>query len=139
MPMRADLASSSPHSPAGRDPDRPARHLNPAALPQWHALLGFLWQERLERITELSLAYHDAEDAASDVISDRETRQAARRQASRILRQTVTERRTLAEIEAALTRLATGRFGWCEQCGGSVTTSRLAETPQARYCASCDC
>jgi RNA polymerase-binding transcription factor DksA len=137
--MRADLASSSPHSAAGRDPDSLARHLHPAALPQWHALLGFLWQERLERITELSLAYHDAEDAASDVISDRETRQAARRQASRILRQTVTERRALAEIEAALNRLTIGRFGWCEQCGGVITTPRLAETPQARYCASCDC
>jgi hypothetical protein len=44
----------------------------------------------------LSLAYHDAEDAASGVISDHETRQAAG-QASRIMRQTVTERRALAE------------------------------------------
>ena len=137
--MRADLASSSQHTAAGRDPDRLAGHLHPAALPQWHALLGFLWQERLERVTMLSLAYHDAEDAASDDTSDRETRQAARRQASRILHRAVAERRALAEIEAALSRLANGRFGWCEQCGGIITPASLAETPQTRYCASCDC
>ncbi len=137
--MRADLASSSQHTAAGRDPDRLAGHLHPAALPRWHALLGFRWQERLQRVTMLSLAYHDAEDAASDVTSDRETRHAASRQASRILRRTVTERRALAEIEAALSRLANGRFGWCEQCGGVITPARLAETPQTRYCASCDC
>ena len=137
--MRADLASSSQHTAAGRDPDRGAGHLHPAALPQWHALLGFLWQERLERVTMLSLAYHDAEDAASDDTSDRETRQAARRQASRILHRAVAERRALAEIDAALSRLANGRFGWCEQCGGIITPARLAETPQTRYCASCDC
>lgn len=137
--MRADLASSSQHTAAGRDPDRGAGHLHQAALPQWHALLGFLWQERLERVTVLSLAYHDADDAASDVTSDRKTRQAARRQAGRILHRAVTERRALAEIEAALSRLAGGRFGWCEQCSGVITTSRLAETPQTRYCASCDC
>jgi DnaK suppressor protein len=137
--MTADLAISSPHTAAGRDPDRRGRHLHPAALPQWHALLGLLWRDRLERVTELSVAYHDADDAASDVASDGGTRLAARRQATGILHLAVTERRALAEIEAALNRLAAGRFGWCEQCGGVITTARLVRTPQARYCASCDC
>ena len=137
--MTADLTISSPHTAAGRDPDRHGRHLHPAALPQWHALLGLLWRDRLERVTALSLAYHDAEDAAGDVASDRGTRLAAHRQATGILHLAVTERRALAEIEAALNRLAAGRFGWCEQCGGVITAARLVQTPQARYCASCDC
>jgi RNA polymerase-binding transcription factor DksA len=137
--MTADRAISSLHTAAGRDPDRQGRHLHPAALPQWHALLGLLWQDRLERVTQLSLAYHDAEAAAGDRTSDREARLAASRQASRVLHRAVTERRALAEIEAAISRLGTGRFGWCEQCGGVIATARLVHAPQIRYCASCDC
>jgi RNA polymerase-binding transcription factor DksA len=137
--MTADLAISSLHTAAGRDPDRPGRQLHPAALPQWHALLGLLWQDRLARVTQLSVAYHDAEDAVGDRTSDSETRLAASRRASRILNRAVTERRALAEIEAALGRLGAGRFGWCEQCGGGITTARLVRAPQTRYCALCDC
>ncbi len=136
--MTADLAMSSPHTAAGRDPDSQARHLHPAALPQWHALLGLLWRERLERVTELSLAYHEAEDAASDVTIGRAARLTARRRSSKILHRAVRERRALAEIEAALSRLATGQFGWCEQCAGIISTVRLADAPQTRYCGSCD-
>jgi RNA polymerase-binding transcription factor DksA len=136
--MPADLALFSSHSAAPRSPDTEARHLHPSALPQWRALLGFHWQERLERVTGLSLAYHDAEEAAADMTAGRDACRAARRRASGILHQAVAERRALAEIEAALTRLSAGRFGWCEQCGQAVATTRLAETPQTRYCAACD-
>jgi RNA polymerase-binding transcription factor DksA len=50
----------------------------------------------------------------------------------------VAERLALAEIEAALARLAAGRFGWCEQCAAAITIARLAEVPQARYCQACE-
>src|ERR1022692_1778099 len=136
-PMTADLKISSPHTAAGRDPDRHGRHLHPAALPQWHALLGLLWRDRLERVTALSLAYHDAEDAAGDVASDRGTRLAAHRQATGILHLAVTERRALAEIEAALNRLAAGGvvqppragYGPSGGCGGAgQSAGRRRET-----------
>ncbi len=64
--MTADLAIFPPPAAARRSPAAEARHLHPAALPQWRALLGFRWRERLERVTEFSLAYHDAEEAAAD-------------------------------------------------------------------------
>jgi RNA polymerase-binding transcription factor DksA len=137
-PMPADLAIVSPPSGAERTPATEARHLHPAALPQWRALLGFHWQERLERVTEFSLAYHDAEEVAADTSSDRKAQLAARRRASGILHRAVAERRALAEIEAALARLSAGRFGWCEQCGSAVATTRLTEMPQTRYCTACD-
>jgi DnaK suppressor protein len=63
---------------------------------------------------------------------------AARRRARAILHRAVAERRALAEIESALSRLAAGRFGWCEQCGGAIAATRLAEMPQARYCPAGD-
>ncbi len=136
--MTADLAIFPPPAAARHSPAAQARHLHPAALPRWRALLGFRWQERLEQVTELSLAYHDAREAAADAGSGQDARLAARRRASAILHRAVAERLALVEIEAALARLAAGRFGWCEQCGGAITTARLAETPQARYCPACE-
>ena len=136
--MTADLAIFPPPAAARHSPATEARHLHPAALPQWRALLGFRWRERLERVTEFSLAYHDAEEAAADAGSGRDARLAARRRASAILHRAVAERLALAEIEAALARLAAGRFGWCEQCGAAIAAARLAGIPQARYCPACE-
>jgi len=136
--MTADLAIFPPPAAARRSPAAEARHLHPAALPRWRALLGLRWQQRLERVTELSLAYHDAQEAAVDAGSGQGARLAARRRASQTLRRAVAERLALAEIEAALARLAAGRFGWCELCGAAITTARLAEIPQARYCPACE-
>lgn len=144
--MSADLATWSPRAAAEPGPAaqamhaRQARHLHPAALPRWHALLEVQWRARLERVTELSLAYHDAEEAGADRAGGaggRDARLAARRRARAILHRAVAERRALAEIDAALARLATGRFGWCEQCGSVIATTRLTEMPQSRYCAAC--
>ncbi len=136
--MTADLAIFPPPAAARRNPAAEARHLHPAALPRWRDLLGVRWQERLERIIELSLAYHDAHEAAADTGRGRDARLAARRRASQTMHQAVAERLALAEIEAALARLAAGCFGWCEQCGAAITTARLAAIPQARYCPACD-
>jgi RNA polymerase-binding transcription factor DksA len=132
--MTADLAIFPPPAATRRSPEAQARHLHPAALPRWRALLETRWQERLEAVTEFSLAYHDAREAAADAGLGRDARWAARLRASAALHRAVAERLALAEIEAALARLAVGRFGWCEQCGAAIAAARLAEAPQARYC-----
>jgi DnaK suppressor protein len=109
-----------------------AAHLAPETLPGWRALLESHWRARLERVTELSLAYHDAEEARAGQPS-------ARTPSGRpLLRQAVAQRRALAEIEAALARLGGGRFGRCERCGGVISATRLTRMPQARYCMSCE-
>jgi RNA polymerase-binding transcription factor DksA len=137
--MSAELAIGAPENSGARAAVRPApaaapvaAHLAPETMPGWRALLESHWRARLERVTELSLAYHDAEDARG-----RQPR--ARAQSGRtLLRQAVAQRRALAEIEAALARLTNGRFGRCERCGGVVSATRLTRTPQARYCISCE-
>jgi RNA polymerase-binding transcription factor DksA len=43
----------------------------------------------------------------------------------------------LGQVESALQRMAHGRFGTCEACGGTVVKARLLATPYARYCAPC--
>jgi DnaK suppressor protein len=131
--MSADLAIGAPETAGAKAAGRPApAHLAPEAMPGWRALLESHWRARLARVTELSLAYHDAEAARAG------QPQARARSGRSLLRQAVTQRRALAEIEAALTRLSNGRFGRCERCGGVVSATRLTRTPQARYCISCE-
>jgi DnaK suppressor protein len=43
----------------------------------------------------------------------------------------------LALVEAALRRLASGRFGWCEDCGQAIAPQRLAAQPWAPRCLAC--
>ncbi|MCB0906088.1 MAG: TraR/DksA C4-type zinc finger protein [Nocardioidaceae bacterium] len=43
----------------------------------------------------------------------------------------------LAEIEAALERLAAGGFGICEGCGRPIPPARLEARPTARRCVGC--
>jgi len=81
--------------------------------PVWRAYLEARWQARVEEITELSLAYHAAEENGDN---EEEIRH--------LLRRTVTARRKLAETEDALNRLTDGRFGRCEQCGSDRQSVR---------------
>jgi RNA polymerase-binding transcription factor DksA len=137
--MSADLVDIfPPHAVARRSPAAEARHLHPAALPHWRALLGSLRQQRQERATGLWLACRDAREAAADASGGPDAAQAAWRRASAMWHRAVAEWRALGEIEEALSRLATGRFGWCQHCGAAIAAGRLTEMPQARYCPSCD-
>lgn len=43
-------------------------------------------------------------------------------------------RAELEEIEAALRRLDSGRYGLCEICGEEIAAGRLEAMPAARYC-----
>src|SRR5258708_18666776 len=81
------------------------------------------WRDRLERITALSLAYHDA--AQEDYES---------RRARMIARQAVAERQALAEIEAALDRLARATYGRCQPCARPSAAAVLSAPPHSRNC-----
>ena len=83
----------------------------------------------MQEVTELSLAYHAATGDASDGIEDGHAR--------RMLRRAVGARQRLADTEDALGRLASGRFGRCEQCGVLISEALLAGAPESRYCAHC--
>ncbi len=57
-----------------------------------------------------------------------------RSQVDALVRQTV---RHLAEVDAALARLAAGTYGVCERCGGPIPEGRLEVRPVARTCVPC--
>jgi RNA polymerase-binding transcription factor DksA len=46
-------------------------------------------------------------------------------------------RRELAEIDAALARIAAGSYGTCQSCGGPLGLQRLRAVPEAKYCVGC--
>ncbi|GAA3959261.1 hypothetical protein GCM10022384_10090 [Streptomyces marokkonensis] len=46
-------------------------------------------------------------------------------------------RMVLADVEAALERMAEGRYGVCHLCRRPIDRERLMIVPQARYCARC--
>jgi len=43
----------------------------------------------------------------------------------------------LAEIDAALGRIAQGTFGSCIRCGGAIGHQRLRAVPETPYCLAC--
>ena len=110
----------------------------PAGGPRWRALLEMRWRARLQEVTELTLAYHEA--AAAAAASHGTGGGEAGPQMRRLLwllRRTVIARRALADTEEALARLSAGRYGRCESCAGTIPAHRLAATPETRYCARC--
>jgi RNA polymerase-binding transcription factor DksA len=44
---------------------------------------------------------------------------------------------SLADVDAALQRLAKGTYGKCERCGKPITEARLEAMPTARRCLDC--
>lgn len=51
----------------------------------------------------------------------------------------VTELQTqLSGVDAALSRIAEGTYGFCTQCGTMIDTDRLAVLPTATLCLSCE-
>jgi RNA polymerase-binding transcription factor DksA len=102
---------------------------------QQRAELEDRWRARLGRVTELSLAYHDAAQLARQGSAAERSR--AARRARRLARAVVAERQALVEIEAALDRITRGQYGRCEQCREPISAELLASHPQARYCTAC--
>jgi hypothetical protein len=45
--------------------------------------------------------------------------------------------RSLADVERALARMRTGRYGSCERCGERLSLDRLAADPDTRRCVLC--
>jgi DnaK suppressor protein len=104
----------------------------PAGGPRWRALLEARWRARLQEVTELALAYHDAA-ATAGTGGGHEVGLRLRQ----LLRRTVASRRALADTEEALARLSAGTYGWCESCPDAIGADRLSAAPEARYCALC--
>jgi RNA polymerase-binding transcription factor DksA len=81
-------------------------------------------------LSESQGAESDAGGADADVASD-----LAEEEVTLVLERA--ERERLAEVEAALQRIAADSYGHCERCGKRVETRRLYARPWARTCLAC--
>lgn len=113
-------------------------HRWPGSLARRRAELEDRWRMTLERVVALSLAYYDAAEhlhPGSAAVDQPLPNGPA--SASQLARQAVSERQRLAEIEAALDRIAAGHYGSCEECGRPIAPGLLVAHPEARFCAAC--
>jgi DnaK suppressor protein len=94
----------------------------------------------LARLADLSDDYGEVVAASRDTNADDEhdpegaTIAFERSQVGALVRQARTH---LAEVDAALTRLAAGAYGTCERCGIPIDAARLEARPVARLCIGC--
>lgn len=49
----------------------------------------------------------------------------------------VTARRSIDNVQAALSRLAAGTYGVCQRCGERIPDARLEAVPEATHCVGC--
>jgi RNA polymerase-binding transcription factor DksA len=129
-------------APDGADSDVPHSR---GGLARRRAELEARWRETLERVTTLSVAYHDATasrlpGAAVPSAARAGGAPPARQdgaEATQLARRVVAERQALAEIEAALDRIALDQYGRCEQCHRPISARLLALRPEVRFCSDC--
>ena len=104
------------------------------------AALACAQERALARLASLEREFGGIVDAARDVGADDEhdpegATLAFERQHVAALADAA--RTDLAEIEAALARLADGSYGVCQVCGARISAERLAARPAARTCVGC--
>jgi DnaK suppressor protein len=105
-----------------------------------HGLLVADRERTAELISSLSASIASMVEAARLTTSDDEhdpegsTIAFERSQASTLLA-TATEH--LADVDAALARIAAGTYGVCERCGREIAPDRLRARPTARTCITC--
>ena len=92
------------------------------------------------RLRDLGVSFDDIVDAARDSNLDDEhdpegTTIAAER--SLVSSMARSSERHLAEVDAALERLAAGTYGRCVRCGGPIAADRLDARPSTPVCIAC--
>lgn len=103
-------------------PANPPRDLHTVDL-QWYR--HELEQQRRLRLDQLTHLAYDALAASDDSMSE---------VTATLMR---AARAALADIDAALFRLAIGRFGDCPRCGRAIAADRLHAMPTASLCLRC--
>jgi DnaK suppressor protein len=111
-----------------------------ALAPRLPALRSELEQQRHFRREQLALVDPDATTSLSPAgpiptdLRDEDARR-ARREVDALV--AAGARRALAEIELALVRMRTGRYGLCRSCGTRIPIAVLEAVPKTTLCLAC--
>jgi RNA polymerase-binding transcription factor DksA len=110
-----------------------SEHVKPAA----DAVRTRLLARRSELGQRLERVDHDASHRSDPVSADFEEQanQTSNDEVLAAIGQTV--RTEISDIDAALGRLAAGRYGICARCGMQIEPARLSVVPYTLTCAGC--
>ncbi|MBI3304101.1 MAG: TraR/DksA C4-type zinc finger protein [Deltaproteobacteria bacterium] len=101
------------------------------------ALAEELYRQRAVLFGEVADTEADLRFIQEDRESELEERAQEERETRLLARLDDQGRRALAEIDAALRRIAEGTYGTCEGCGQSIAAARLRALPATRFCVDC--
>ena len=112
--------------------------LTPAQQQQWQTALlarrAQLDRQRLDHLDGQTRAEHARAVLLQD--GDDATQRDAEREVD--LARTDRDAVALAQIDAALQRLAQGQYGQCIACGQAIAPARLQLSPEAARCVACE-
>ncbi|CUH82652.1 TraR/DksA family transcriptional regulator [Tropicibacter naphthalenivorans] len=92
----------------------------------------------LNRLRELGGRLDDIENALEEPHSKDWEEMAVEREGEEVLeRLGESGQAEVARIRSALSRMASGEYGFCVKCGDEIASARLDAVPEAPLCASC--
>lgn len=95
-------------------------------------------QRLLDRQKELDVRLHNIEDQLDDEPNPDTSERAVEREDDEMLEGLGNAGKAeLEQIEHALTRIESGTFGVCVECGDDISDERLSVIPYATKCKNC--
>ncbi|MDO9556839.1 MAG: TraR/DksA C4-type zinc finger protein [Coriobacteriia bacterium] len=107
------------------------------------ALKTRLEDERVRLVAEIEEYERDGQEALSDVSGENNYRDHMADQGSATFARELgmsledNARETLAQVDGALGRVASGEYGTCKRCGAKIPVERLEAVPWADLCIAC--
>jgi DnaK suppressor protein len=109
---------------------------NPIPLATYRYMLTHRLRELRAEVQAAEQA-HLPSDGAHNGITDRKEEADSQRTATIDQAQEARDLAELRQVEEALQRLSSGRYGACRECGESIAQARLLAQPAAERCAAC--
>lgn len=101
------------------------------------ALAQELLRQRAVLVGEVADTEADLHTLAEDREIELEERAQEEREARLLIQFDDREKQEIAEIDAALRRIAEDTYGTCQGCREAITEARLQALPATRFCVAC--
>lgn len=96
-----------------------------------------LEERKREIMTEAERALGSMNEKSGEAFADPTDRATHESERNLVLRMRDRERKLLTKINEAFTRIESGAYGRCEECGDEIGTARLKARPVTTLCISC--
>ncbi len=108
-------------------------YMNPKQLEHFRAVLNNI---KLGLGEDIDRTVHTMQDEAT-VFADPNDRASQESDVSLVLRNRDRERKLIKKIDEMMSKIDSGEYGYCENCGVEIGLSRLEARPTATLCIDC--